>query len=199
MIPKNMIRTVPETTSALVEEWWSHAQFLHPHWNLMTFRDPIDRSLFPITSQYWDMCSSGAQMAGLIRLEAVYTHGGVYLDSDVQVIRQFDPLLGLRGFAAWEDQRVIPDAIFGAEQGHPAIRECLDVAISFVKNGLGAWDSGPGVFTDVLQNRQDFTLFPPETFYPYHYSVKNTRASQDDYSRFPWCYAVHHWHASWLR
>lgn len=198
MIPRNLFRTVPARTGENVETWWRWATEIHQGWNCVTYRDPLDPADFPLTSEYWDLCRHGAQVAGLVRLELVYTHGGVYIDSDVQVYRSFGPLLGLRAFAGWEDVRVVPDAIFGAEAGHPAIGDCLHAATTLVKLGKDPWETGPGVFTDVLPLRQDVTLFGPEAFYPYHYSEKKTPKSRKNYSASPWCYAVHHWHASWV-
>lgn len=198
MIPRNLFRTVPTKTTPQVEQWWAWTVEIHQDWNCVTYRDPINRDLFPITSPYWDLCKHGAQMAGLIRLEAVYTHGGVYIDSDFQCFRSFGPLRGLRAFAAYEDQWVVPDACFGAEKEHPAIGECMEIAIELIKMGRGAWDSGPGVFTDVLVRRHDVTLFPPAVLYPYHYSVKGKAASRGSWNANPWCIGQHNWHASWV-
>ena len=198
MIPRNLFRTVPERTPDNVETWWRWATEMHQDWNCVTYRDPLDPAEFPLTSHLWDRCSHGAQMAGLVRLELIYTQGGVYIDSDVQVHRSFSPLLGLQGFAGWEDEWVVPDAIFGAEAGHPAIKDCLDVACALVEMGRGPWDTGPGVFTDILVRRQDFLLMPPSVFYPYHYSQKKTAAAKKNYSAQPWTIAQHNWHASWV-
>lgn len=200
MIPRNLFRTVPEVTSSVIEGWWNAATDYHKGWECITYRDPIDPALFPLTSSYWNLCKHGAQMAGLIRLEAVYTHGGVYIDSDFQCFRSFGHLRGLQAFAAWEDADVVPDAVFGAEQGHPAIKECLDVAIILLQMGRGAWDTGPGVFTDILPRRHDVTLFPPAVLYPYHYSIKHKRAliQKGDWYDKPWNIGMHNWHASWV-
>lgn len=194
MIPRILIRTVPEKTTDKVEDWWSRAVDLHQGWDCVTYRDPIDRSLFPLTADLWDQCPTGAQKAGLIRLEAVYNTGGIYIDSDVEPYRSFEPLRGLSAFAAWEDHRTVPDAVFGAEKGHPAIRECLDASVVMLKLGRGPWETGPGVFTDVLPNRQDVTLFPPAAFYPVHY---NNKRDSTDHSTIPYTYCRHWYHFSW--
>lgn len=198
MIPKNLFRTVPETTTSQVETWWLWATEIHQEWNCVTYRDPLDPADFPLTGHLWDLCHHGAQKAGLIRLELIYTHGGVYIDSDVQVHRSFLDLLGLRMFAGWESETIIPDAIFGAEAGHPALEELIQAASCLLKLGYGPWETGPGVFTDLLPGRQDVTLFPPATFYPYHWSKKKSAAAKANYGRYPWTYAQHNWHASWV-
>lgn len=204
MIPRRLIRTVPTETSDEVEGFWAAAIDLHPEWDHVTLRDPLDPSQFPRTSPHWPRCSSGAQLAGLVRLEAVWTHGGVYIDSDVECYRPMDDLLVLGCFAGWEDDQTVPDAVFGATAGHPALDACLELAIGRLysdsadwRDGAGAWSTGPGVFTAVLPNRDDVTLFGPDAFYPYHYTERDRR-HEDHRSRVPTAYAAHHWHGSWL-
>lgn len=195
MIPARMVRTVPEVTSDEVEGFWSEAIRLHPGWQMVTLRDPLDPADFPRTSPHWSRCTSGAQMAGLVRLEAILTDGGVYIDSDVECYRPFDDLLPLGCFAGWEDSQTVPDFVFGATAGHPAIEECMQSAIGCLDEG--AWRSGPGVFTAILPNRDDVTLLGPDAFAPYHYTERHRR-HEDHRSRVPSAYAAHHWHGSWL-
>lgn len=190
-----MFRTVPETTTDVVEQFWQGAQELHPGWEFITYRDPIDPAEFPISSPYWSQCSKGAQRAGLIRLEALLLHGGIYLDSDVEVFRPFDALLGCQVFAGWEDAHTVPDAVLGAEDGHPVIEECLELALARIKEG--PWASGPGVTTAILPNNLDVLLLPPAAFYPYHYSRRDLRFA-DHKAMNPFAFCAHHWAASWL-
>ena len=204
MIPPRLIRTVPAETSYQVEGWWQQACRLHPHWQHITLRDPLDPRDFPLTSPYWDRCQTGAQLAGLVRLEALLTLGGVYIDSDVELFRPLDILRRVPAFAAYEDAKVIPDAVLGAEQHHPAIRLCLMMACARMESsssdwrtGNGAWSTGPGVTTHVLAARDDVLLLPPGSFYPYHYTEKE-RASEDFRTLQPWAFGAHHWAASWL-
>lgn len=197
MIPRRLVRTVPLHTSDFVERNWQRAAELHPGWQLVTWRDPIDPAAFPVTSPHWDRCTSGAQRAGLIRLEDLLHRGGIYLDSDVEPFRSLDPLLPLHAFAAWEDERVVPDAVLGAKPRHPAIAECLDLAIEAIERG--PWESGPGVTTRVLPGRDDVLLLPPGAFFPIHYRKPDRRAlRRSDRGQAPWIFAVHHWSGSWL-
>lgn len=201
MIPKRIIRTVPTETSEQVERWWQHVEDLHPLWETVTYRDPIGPDLFPITSPLWTRCQNGAQLAGLIRLEALLA-GGIYLDSDIQLFRALDPLAHCSAFAGWEDANTVPDAVIGATRNHPAIRTCLALALERLlsdstdwRTGNGAWSTGPGVTTTTLPGRADVLLLPPACFYPIHYSAKDTIR---DYTPEPFTFGIHHWHASWL-
>lgn len=203
MIPRRLIRSVPEHTTGEVDDFWAIAVDLHPTWQHITFRDPIDPARFPASAPIWPYAASGAQLAGLVRLEALWTLGGVWIDSDVELFQPLDPLLDCLAFAAWEDSAVVPDAVIGAVAGHPAIGACLDLAIARIRStstdwrtGNGAWSTGPGVTTTILPNRPDVVILPRESFYPYGYWEKDRR--HDDHRANPNTYGAHHWAGSWL-
>lgn len=71
--------------------------------------------------------------ADYIRLYALYTEGGIYLDSDVEVFKSFDSFLDNSFFTGTEpyiiDNKIFYDlecAIMGSEKGHPFLKEALD-------------------------------------------------------------------------
>lgn len=73
--------------------------------------------------------------ADFVRLYALYTEGGIYLDTDVEVYRNFDDLLQLKAFIGKENSyhvqrrrafRYLTSHCMGAEAGHPYIKSCLD-------------------------------------------------------------------------
>jgi glycosyl transferase family 7 (putative galactosyltransferase)/glycosyl transferase-like sugar-binding protein len=197
-IPRILHRVVPEVSPPEAEEWWERFGELHPDWTLMTHRDPLKPKEWPLTARHWGKCRTGAQLAGLIRLEALWRWGGIYVDQDVEPFRSLEPLLSLHAFAAWEDQRCVPDAVLGAEPEHPAIRRCLDLAIKRLP--LGTWKSGAGVTTEVLPNRSDVMLLPPASFYAIHYRdpERETKMAHFDATQEPWAFALHRYWGSWL-
>lgn len=77
--------------------------------------------------------------ADFIRFYALYTYGGIYLDSDVEVLKSFDELLSLRYFIGKENSgNDWEPAIMGAEAGIP-----------WMKDVLKQWDYGRRNFTDI--------------------------------------------------
>ena len=64
--------------------------------------------------------------ADYIRFYALYNFGGIYLDSDVEVLRDFDDLLDLPYFIGAEKAQTPEAAIIGAEKGCDWIKQCLD-------------------------------------------------------------------------
>lgn len=196
-IPRILHRTVPAERAPEVDAWWKTAKDLHPGWTFMSHEDPLDPADWPETGDLWPRCHSGAQKAGLIRLEALYRWGGIYLDSDVELFRSLEPLLGVDAFAGFEDPKVIPDAVLGARPGHPAFAVMLEKARESILAGGLSWASGPGVTNTVLRDRPDVLLLPPGSFYPYHYSRKDEDRDLDHRALSPWAFGAHHWRHSW--
>lgn len=77
--------------------------------------------------------------ADFIRFYALYTYGGIYLDSDVEVLKSFDDLLHLKYFIGKENSsNDWEPAIMGAQAGIP-----------WMKDVLRHWNFGNMSFTDI--------------------------------------------------
>ncbi len=63
--------------------------------------------------------------ADYIRLYAVYNYGGIYLDTDVEVIKSFDELLHLPYFIGSEGNDNIEAGVIGAEKKSKWVGDCL--------------------------------------------------------------------------
>ena len=62
----------------------------------------------------------------VIRLYALYTEGGIYMDTDVEVYQPLDDFLKDEGFTGFEDIHYPATATMGAEKGNPVIKLMLD-------------------------------------------------------------------------
>lgn len=90
-----------------------------------------DTKRFDVNSTPWTKQAFEAKKyafaADYIRLYAIYNYGGIYLDSDVEVLKSFDDLLHFPYFAGIEAR---PDGIemaaFGAEKGTDWVKYMLD-------------------------------------------------------------------------
>jgi hypothetical protein len=194
-IPRILHRVVPAHINATAEVWWGRFATLHPSWQLLTHRDPLDPAEWPLTAPSWSKVSCGAQLADLVRLEALLRWGGVYVDQDMEPFRSLEPLLSAQVFAAWEDEQVVPNAVIGARPGHPLISEMLTLALRSMKRSV--WDAGPGATTKVLTGRTDVLLLPPSAFYAVHYRDPE-RDRKMSAPASPWEFARHHYWGSWL-
>ena len=72
-----------------------------------------------------------AFVSDYIRAYAIYNEGGIYLDTDNIVVRNLDPLLENRAFVGYETPDFAFTACFGAEKGHPFLKDMLDFYDNF--------------------------------------------------------------------
>lgn len=89
-----------------------------------------DTTRFDINSSVWVKEAfehkKYAFCADYIRLYALYNYGGIYLDSDVEVLKSFNDLLSLPYFWGYESKGIIEAATIGSEKGNPIIGRLLD-------------------------------------------------------------------------
>lgn len=142
------------------------------------------------------------------RLEIVYNNGGIYLDTDVELIKNLDPMLNCNCFLGMEatSSLIATGLGFGAEKGSEAVKEMLDEyegchfklskyyndtlpcpqrnSAPFFKYGFSKDISAPADLGCA-------TVFPPEYFCPYHRLDKVLNITKNTYS-------IHHYDTSWL-
>ena len=137
MIPKIIHYTwfsgepFPEKIQACVDSW---EEYLHGYtfrlWDMEAIKE-ID-SVFlheALAERKW------AYAADFVRLYAIYHEGGIYLDTDVMLLKPLDSLMSLSAFIGKENSahfeggftaQYLSSHCFGAEKGHPFIKDCLD-------------------------------------------------------------------------
>lgn len=88
-----------------------------------------DSKRFDIESSMWVKeayeMKKYAFCADYIRLYALYNYGGIYLDSDVEVLKSYTDLLDLPYFMGLESKGIIEAATIGAEKGCPIIKDLM--------------------------------------------------------------------------
>lgn len=69
-----------------------------------------------------------AFVSDYVRLFALYKFGGIYLDTDVKVLKSFNDLLNENAFMCFEDMKgeVVASCVIGAIPRHPFIAECME-------------------------------------------------------------------------
>ena len=70
-------------------------------------------------------CGKWAFVSDYFRLKALYEHGGIYLDTDVELLKPFGELMDLRGFMGFESKCDIATCVMGGEKGHEFFRQAL--------------------------------------------------------------------------
>lgn len=141
------------------------------------------------------------------RLKIIYEHGGIYLDTDVELLRPLDSLLETEGFMGFQqDARIATGLGFGACPKHPLVHAMLEDydSIPFFKED-GSMDTTPcpnrntlpllklGLEQriDSIQKINNFYFFPPEYFSPKDYYTNMLRTTANTYS-------IHHYASSWV-
>ena len=67
-----------------------------------------------------------AYVSDYIRAYAIYNYGGIYLDTDILLLDNFELFLENRAFVGFENPNYPFTAVFGAEKGHPLVKDMLD-------------------------------------------------------------------------
>jgi mannosyltransferase OCH1-like enzyme len=154
-----------------------------------------------------------SRASNAIRLHALYEYGGVYLDTDVDVVRSFDPLLGLGCFLGFQFEpdgtarkpleQVVNGAVMGSTPRHPFVAHLLGriprddprpealelmgpelITAGLFDWGLEGWSPEPVTVRGV-------TVLPKEAFYPYFYG------DDPPESVGPETFAIHRWAKRW--
>lgn len=66
-----------------------------------------------------------AFVSDVARLYALYTEGGIYMDTDVRVVHSFDKYLGYKSFIGRESPCILSTAVIGAEAGTQWVKDFL--------------------------------------------------------------------------
>ncbi|HDU8579807.1 TPA: hypothetical protein RG679_004523 [Vibrio diabolicus] len=135
-----------------------------------------------------------AYVSDYIRLKVLYEYGGVYLDTDITLEKDITPLLDTEFFIGMEDETYISAGIIGTVENNVIIKKILD----FYKNDIMSSDiyTIPKVITHVIEKNNFQTIgniYPPEFFYPYHYSQSFSENYITDNT-----YCIHWWGKSWI-
>lgn len=67
-----------------------------------------------------------AFVSDFCRIYALYEYGGIYFDTDVEVLKRFDPLLEHRAFLGFENRTMVGTAMIALEPHSSLAKEMLD-------------------------------------------------------------------------
>jgi hypothetical protein len=195
---------MPANDAAYVEGWKSllpDYQFMH--WNEKNF----DLSIVRFTEQVASVKKWGF-IVDYIRAWAVYNYGGIYLDTDVELLKHLDIFLDNVCFSGFENGKYInPGNIFAGEKGCRIAKEVMDFYASYKfinKNGKLNLTPSPKILTSLLlkyglkqngayQTLGDgiFTAYPFEYFCPIDFTTGKSNITRNTHS-------IHHFAMSWF-
>ncbi len=119
---------MPEHLQGYIARWAE----LMPSYELRLWDGPAARSIgVPFVDEALDQ-RKWAFASDYVRFWTIYHEGGIYLDTDIEVFQPFDKFLSHRLFCGNEvhvyetpSRRTLTSHVFGAEPGHPLVRECM--------------------------------------------------------------------------
>lgn len=147
-----------------------------------------------------------AFVADYVRLFVLFHHGGIYMDTDVEVLKPFDNLLNLPGFVGFEDKELVSTAVIGSQKGNLLLKEWLETYNDrhFIENGKINSVTNVRVFTNILlkygmkQNNKmqklyddKFMIYPIEYFSPLKLGSKRPNITANTIT-------IHWFEGTWL-
>lgn len=134
-----------------------------------------------------------------LRLCTMYNIGGIYLDSDVEVLKSLDKFLINRAFTGHETKDILVTATTGSEPRHPWV----GLLLAYYKISKLEIVPNTKIITDISkpyiirENRgttylkDDVVIYPVNTFCPYdHENLKPIPTRES--------YAIHHFAGTWI-
>ena len=140
-----------------------------------------------------------------VRLYVLYNYGGIYMDTDVEVLKPLDVFLIHKAFSGFENNNSIPTGIMASEAKNKWIKILLEEYndISFVKED-GSFDTTTNVIrisnktkenynlilNDTYQDLGDVVLYPHDYFCPKDWETGEIFLTENSHT-------IHHFSGSW--
>ena len=114
---------MPELALKCIESWHKcMPNYDYKLWN----EDSFDVNSTPYTKEAYE-ARKFAFVTDYVRLYALYTEGGIYMDTDVEALKPYDDLLELSGFTGYEGSKYLPPVTgtMASEPGGEWVKEQL--------------------------------------------------------------------------
>lgn len=115
-------REIPALERECMETWKAVLKdYRFVFWN----EEHFDISAVPYVKEAYEH-QKFAFVSDYVRMYALYKYGGIYLDTDVEVRKPFDPFLEDPAFIGFENRTMAGTGIIGAEKGAELAKKMLD-------------------------------------------------------------------------
>lgn len=113
----------PALAQKCIQSWKKHC----PDYTIMEWNeDNYDISSAPLYVRQAYGAKKWAFVTDYVRLHVVHDHGGIYMDTDVELKKNPDALLEYSAYFGFEDGQYVNTGLgFGAIPGHPFLKEIM--------------------------------------------------------------------------
>ena len=192
----------PDSVKKCIESWKRYLpDYELMEWNENNFN--IDKLQY--TKEAYE-AGKYAFVSDVARIEALYQYGGFYMDTDVEVLKSFTPLLDSRCVLGMEEKEYVATSFMAFEKGHPLVKQFLDLYknLTFLdEKGQIITGTNVAKLTNMLiekglvqenhyQELEDgIKIYPKEFFSPYDYINCYYNITENSY-------CVHHFAVTWM-
>ena len=192
---------LPKMAKKCIKSWKKYC----PDYEIICHNeDNFDVTQNPYMKEAYD-AKKWAFVSDYARLKVIYDHGGIYLDTDVELLKPLDDLLEKKAYIGFDENGLVATGLgFGAEKGNAVVAALLkDYDDLSFRLEDGSFDLLPctdrntlamkRLGMDVLNTDQVFmdTVFlPKEYFCPMEYYSGKKNITKHTYS-------IHHYCATW--
>ena len=114
----------PKLAEKCIKSWKKYC----PDYEIIEWNeDNFDIASAPLYVRQAYEAKKWAFVTDYVRLKVVYENGGLYFDTDVQVLKSFDEFLGYNSFFGFEGTKYLNTGLgFGAEKGSKILKAILN-------------------------------------------------------------------------
>lgn len=197
-------KPIPDKLQKCIDSWKRYC----PDYEIIRWdENNYDIHQVPYMEQAY-ACRKWGFIPDIARLDLLYRYGGIYLDTDVELLRSLDELLYQPAFCGVEKWGIVNfGGCSGARAGNPVIKAILDFRKdepflrkdgSLNQTTCGYYETPPLVKRGLQVNGTTqiiadgmMTVYSSDFFHPFDYISGETRLTQNTFS-------IHHFSGTWL-
>lgn len=194
--------SIPELEQKCINSWKKYCpDYEIKEWNERNF----DFSCCAYAKEAYD-AKKWAFVADYVRLRILVEYGGIYMDTDVEVVKPLDAFLQEKAFLGFEEDEYVATSIMACEKDFNLFDTFLkrydkrrflkpdgtyDVTTNVVEITHFLLEHGL-LLNNKKQTIEGLTLYPKEYFCPKNHETKKIERTDNTY-------AIHHFAGSWLK
>jgi len=204
----------PELIKRCIDSWH---KFL-PDYEIKEWNEDNSPMSEPYMQKVYGV-KSWTNVSDFVRLYVLYEEGGIYLDTDIEVVKSFDDLLNEDVFLGFQfdkppfgtgsESEWVNGAVMGGVKGQELFKTLMNAKNKNFNGNEPPSTAGPGLITNILRDMglvydsnatdnithiKNITIFPKRYFYPHSWNEKydSSEITKDTY-------CIHHWTTLWKK